>query len=113
MMDYYQLVGSSSCQDCLQILEADIEHANMLAASVPIGQGGACLHKELVYNTLATLFWFLLQWMDCSCTCLLPSYLNLFHIVVNKVCRGGKMMFTSHGRKATITEFYSVILPSL
>ncbi|CAK9171558.1 unnamed protein product [Ilex paraguariensis] len=112
-MGYYQLAGSPFCQDSLKVLEADIEHANMLAASVPIGKGGACLQIKLVYNPLAPIVLFLLQWMDRSCTCLLPSYTNLFHIVVCQVCRDGETMFTSHGRKASITEFYAVILPSL
>ncbi|KAI7979553.1 putative aconitate hydratase, cytoplasmic [Camellia lanceoleosa] len=55
------------------------------AAAIPRAKGGARLQMKLVYNSLAPLFLFLLQWMDCSCTCLLPRYLNLFHILVCKV----------------------------
>ncbi|GKV43511.1 hypothetical protein SLEP1_g50794 [Rubroshorea leprosula] len=68
---------------------------------------------KLVYNHLAPLFLFLLQWMDCSCACLLPGYLSLFHILVYKVHADGRSNLSRHGRKATIREFYGVILPSL
>lgn len=30
MMDYYQLAATSSYQDSLKVIEADIQHANML-----------------------------------------------------------------------------------
>ncbi|KAL3512612.1 hypothetical protein ACH5RR_025329 [Cinchona calisaya] len=113
MMDYYQLASSSSCQESLLAIEADIRHANVLAASISRTSSNARLQMKLVYNHLAPLFLFLLQWMDFSCTCLLPSYLNLFHIVVYEVTTDGKQMFASHGRRATIREFYGVILPSL
>ncbi|XP_023909203.1 E3 ubiquitin-protein ligase AIRP2 isoform X2 [Quercus suber] len=68
---------------------------------------------KLVYNHLAPILLFFLQWIDCSCTCLLSSYLNLFHIVVFKVYSDGRPNISSCGRKATIRDFYSVILPSL
>lgn len=55
------------------------------AAAIPRAKGGARLQMKLVYNHLAPLFLFLLQWMDCSCTCLLPRYLSFFHILVYKV----------------------------
>lgn len=113
MMDYYQLASSSSYQESILALEADIRHANALAASISRTSNNACLHLRLVYNNLAPLFLFLLQWIDFSCTCLLPSYLNLFHIVVYEVTSDGKQMFASHGRRATVREFYAVILPSL
>uniref|UniRef100_A0A5B7A3C1 RING-type domain-containing protein n=2 Tax=Davidia involucrata TaxID=16924 RepID=A0A5B7A3C1_DAVIN len=111
-MMYYQL-GRSSYQDSLKVLEADIQHANALAAAIPRGKGGARLQMKLVYNHLAPLFLFLLQWMDCSCTCLLPTYLNLFHIIVYKVYTDGRPNISTRGRKATISDFYAVILPSL
>ncbi|KAG2678653.1 hypothetical protein I3843_11G012000 [Carya illinoinensis] len=110
---YHQLAAKPSYQDSLKVLEADIQHANMLAASIPRGKGGACLQMKLVYNHLAPILLFLLQWMDCSCTCLLSSYLNLFHIIVYKVRSDGKPNISSCGRRATVTEFYAVILPSL
>ncbi|XP_028232647.1 E3 ubiquitin-protein ligase AIRP2-like isoform X2 [Glycine soja] len=68
---------------------------------------------KLVYNHLAPLFLLLLQWMECSCTCFLHRYLDLFHIVVYKVHNDGRSNMTSHGRKASIRDFYAVILPSL
>lgn len=110
-MDYQ--LARPSYHDSLKVLEADIQHANVLAASIPRAKGGACLQMKLVYNNLAPIFLFLLQWLDCSCTCLLPSYLNLFHIVVYKVSPNGRSNVSSHGRKATIKDFYAVILPSL
>lgn len=113
MMDYYQLASSSSYQESLLTLEADINHANILAASFSRTSNTACLQMRLVYNNLAPIFLFLLQWMNFSCTCFLPSYLSLFHIVVCEVTSDGKQMFASHGRRATIEEFYAVILPSL
>ncbi|CAL5372913.1 unnamed protein product [Camellia sinensis] len=113
MMDYYQLAARCSYKDSFKVLEADIHHANMLAASIPRTKGSACLQMKLVDNQFASVIWILLQWMDCSCTCLLPSYLNLFHIVVYKMSPDGKPIITSHGRRATIKEFYAVILPSL
>ncbi|GKV43510.1 hypothetical protein SLE2022_378900 [Rubroshorea leprosula] len=111
-MMYYQLT-KYSYQDSLKVLEADILHANALAASIPRAKGGAHLQMKLVYNHLAPLFLFLLQWMDCSCACLLPGYLSLFHILVYKVHADGRSNLSRHGRKATIREFYGVILPSL
>ncbi|GLT86581.1 hypothetical protein SLE2022_047140 [Rubroshorea leprosula] len=109
---YYQLT-KYSYQDSLKVLEADIQHANALAASIPRAKGGAHLQMKLVYNHLAPLFLFLRQWMDCSCACLLPGYLSLFHILVYKVHADGRSNLSRHGRKATIREFYGVILPSL
>ncbi|KAM3700694.1 hypothetical protein ACB098_05G116800 [Castanea mollissima] len=114
MLDSYpQLVAGPLYQESLENLQADIQHANALAASIPRGKGGACFQMKLVYNHLAPILLFFLQWIDCSCTCLLSSYLNLFHIVVFKVYSDGRSNISSCGRKATIRDFYSVILPSL
>ncbi|XP_073127274.1 E3 ubiquitin-protein ligase AIRP2-like isoform X1 [Henckelia pumila] len=112
-MDFYQIEKSASCHDSLRAIESDIQHANMLAASVSRAKGGACLQMKLVYNHLAPIFLFLLQWLDCSCSCLFPSYLNLIHVVIYKVHLDDKQKFPSHGRKATMRQFYAVILPSL
>ncbi|XP_050276387.1 E3 ubiquitin-protein ligase AIRP2-like isoform X1 [Quercus robur] len=111
-MMYYEL-ARSSYQDSLKVLEADIQHANALAAVIPRAKSGARLQMKLVYNQLAPLYLFLLQWLDCSCTCLLPRYLNFFHILVYKVYTDGRPNISTHGRKATIRDFYAVILPSL
>ncbi|KAF7805993.1 RING-H2 finger protein ATL47-like [Senna tora] len=114
MLEYYQLLDERpSFQDSLKALEADIQHANMLAASIPRGKGRPRLQMKLVYNQLAPIFLYLLQWIDCSCSCLFSSYLNLFHVIVYKLHSNGKPKISSCGRKASIREFYSVILPSL
>ncbi|PRQ40061.1 putative transcription factor C2H2 family [Rosa chinensis] len=108
-MIYYQ----SSYQESLNVIEADVQHANSLAAAIPRAKGGVRFEMKLVYNHWAPLFLFLLQWIDSSCTCLLPRYLNFFHILVYKVYTDGRPNISTHGRKATIRDFYSVILPSL
>ncbi|KAG6747148.1 hypothetical protein POTOM_049529 [Populus tomentosa] len=126
MMDYHELAAMSSYQDTLKVLEADIQHANVLAASIPRAKCGSCLQMKLVYNHLTPIFLFFLQWMDCSCTCLLSTYLNLFDVVVYKVCSDRKQKISSCRRIATIRQFYgfnnfkswlaqiaAVILPSL
>ncbi|KAK7389163.1 hypothetical protein VNO78_23998 [Psophocarpus tetragonolobus] len=112
MFRYQMLHSPPSFLDSLKALEADIHHANDLAASIP-RKGRTCLQMKLVYNRLAPVFLFLFQWMDYSCSCLPSSHLNLFRVVVYKVHTNGKSDIYSGGRKATIREFYSVILPSL
>ncbi|KAG2269440.1 hypothetical protein Bca4012_071735 [Brassica carinata] len=107
---YYQLT-KSSYMDSLKILEADIEHANGLAAEIPMGKSGVRLEMKLVCSNLAPFFIFLLQWMDFSC--LLPRYFDFFHILIYKVRSDGRWNLSRYGRKATIREFYGVILPSL
>ncbi|XP_054806727.1 E3 ubiquitin-protein ligase AIRP2-like [Prosopis cineraria] len=100
-------------QDSLKVLEADIQHANALAAAIPRTKGGTLLQMKLVYNDWAPLFFFLLQWMDCSCSCFLHRYLSLFHVLIYKVHKEGRSNISTYGRKATIRDFYAVILPSL
>ncbi|KAI3731423.1 hypothetical protein L1987_62611 [Smallanthus sonchifolius] len=95
------------------LLEADIHHANAMAAAIPRAKDGARFQMKLVYNELAPLVMFLLQWIDSSCTCLLPRYLNLVHVLVYKVYTDGRPKISRHGRKASISDFYAVILPSL
>lgn len=111
-MMYYEM-RRPSYQDSLKVLEADIQHANSLAAAIPRAKGGARLQMKLVYNQLTPLFLFLLQWIDGSCTCLLPRYLNLFQILIYKVYGDGRPKIPTYGRKATIRDFYAIILPSL
>jgi len=55
------------------------------SASVPRAKDGAFLQMKLLYNPFVHVLRFLLQWMDLSCSCLLPTYLNLFYVVVYKV----------------------------
>lgn len=116
MMDnyyYHQLASSPSYKDTLKVLEVDIQFANTLAASIPRDKSGACLRMELGYSDMAYILSFLLQWIDSPCSCLLQSCLNFCHVVVHKVLPDGRLKLTSLGRKASIREFYDVILPSL
>uniref|UniRef100_A0A6N2MYK0 RING-type domain-containing protein n=1 Tax=Salix viminalis TaxID=40686 RepID=A0A6N2MYK0_SALVM len=109
----YCELNNSSYQDSLKVLEADIQHANALAAAIPRAEGGARLQMKLAYNHWAPLLFFLLQRIDCSFFCLLPRYINFFHVLVYKVYSDGRPSLSKHGRKATVQEFYGVILPSL
>ncbi|KAL8140838.1 hypothetical protein V2J09_006859 [Rumex salicifolius] len=118
-MSGYQLIRST-CQDSLKAIEADIQHANMLVldnlnpgASIPRGKSGGMLQMKLVHNQWAPLILYLLQWIDCSCSCLLPSYLNFFHVAVYKVNADGRPNVLSHNRMASVRDFYGVILPYL
>ncbi|KAI3516075.1 hypothetical protein L1887_14984 [Cichorium endivia] len=111
-MMYYPL-GRSSYEDSLKVIEADIQHANALAAAIPRSKDGARFQMKLVHDQLTPLIMVLLQWIDSSCTCLLPRYLNLFHVLVYKVYTDGRPKISRHGRKATVSDFYAVILPSL
>ncbi|XP_027921784.1 E3 ubiquitin-protein ligase AIRP2-like isoform X2 [Vigna unguiculata] len=87
---------------------------NCRAASIPrVSNGGDYLQMKLVYSELVQIFLFLFQWMDYPCSCLPSTHYNLFRVVVYKVHTNGKSDMYSSGRKATIREFYSVILPSL
>lgn len=103
----------STAKDSLKIMEADIQHANMLAASIPRSKAGDWLQMKLVNNEWAPIILYLLQWIDCSCSCLPPLYLNLFHVVIYKVGADGRADLSAHRRRATINEFYSIILPYL
>ncbi|KZV39966.1 hypothetical protein F511_15628 [Dorcoceras hygrometricum] len=111
-MMFYQQLRTGTYKDSLKVLEADIQHANSLAAAIPKAKGGARLQMKLVYSDLAGLLLYLFQWMDCSCTCFLTSYLNLFHVLVYKVYTDDRPIST-HGRKASVKDFYAIILPSL
>lgn len=55
------------------------------AAEIPKAKGGGRLQMKLVYNHLAPLFLYFLNWIDCSCTYFLPRFLNPFHILIYKV----------------------------
>ncbi|KAL0364263.1 UNVERIFIED_CONTAM: E3 ubiquitin-protein ligase AIRP2 [Sesamum angustifolium] len=112
-MMHYQQLGRSSYKDSLKVLESDVQHANSLAAAIPKAKGGARLQMKLVYNHLAPFFLFLLQWVDCSCTCFFPRYFNLCHILIYKVYTDGRPKLSTRGRKASVKDFYAVILPSL
>ncbi|KAJ0895940.1 putative transcription factor C2H2 family [Helianthus annuus] len=104
-MMYYPL-GRSSYEDSLKVIEADIQHANALAAAIPRAKDGARFQMKLVHDQLTPLIMFLLQWIDSSCACLLPRYLNLFHVIIYKVYTDGRPKISRHGRKATVNDFY-------
>ncbi|KAG9446319.1 hypothetical protein H6P81_012447 [Aristolochia fimbriata] len=109
----YQLLRSSSYRETLKALEADIQHANTLAAAIPRAYGGEYLQMKLSYSPLAPIFFFLMQWMDCSCTYSVPSYLGLLHVLIYKVHLDGNTSLSSYERKASLKEFYAVIYPLL
>ncbi|KAL2903512.1 E3 ubiquitin-protein ligase AIRP2 [Bienertia sinuspersici] len=111
-MVYYEL-GRSSYQELLKELEADIQHANALVTAIPKPKKGVCLHMKLVYNQLSPLIFLLLQWLDGSCSCFFPLYFNLCHILIDEVYPDGRKHIPAQGSKATVQEFYAIILPSL
>lgn len=55
------------------------------ASKIPRSKSGALVQMKLIYSPLAPFLLFLLQWMDCTCTCLHSRYINLFHILIYKV----------------------------
>ncbi|XP_071716652.1 E3 ubiquitin-protein ligase AIRP2-like [Rutidosis leptorrhynchoides] len=111
-MMYYPL-GRSSYEDSLKVIEADIQHANALAAAIPRAKDGARFQMKLVHDQLTPLIMFLLQWIDSSCMCLVPRYLNLFNVIIYKVYTDGRPKISRHARKTTVNDFYAIILPSL
>ncbi|KDP26731.1 hypothetical protein JCGZ_17889 [Jatropha curcas] len=104
---------SSSFRESLKAVEADIQHANSLAASLPGDDGGDRVQMRLSYSPLAPFILFWVEWMNYSCTDALPSYLGLLHILVYKVYVDGMPTLSSKDRKASLTEFYAIIYPSL
>uniref|UniRef100_A0A1D1YU83 RING finger protein 141 n=1 Tax=Anthurium amnicola TaxID=1678845 RepID=A0A1D1YU83_9ARAE len=96
-------------KDSLKALEADIQHANTLAADYPRESDGAFLQMRLSYSPVGHLFLFLVQWADCR----LAGALGLLSILIFKAYADGKTTMTIHERKASIKEFYGVIFPSL
>ncbi|KAG0480805.1 hypothetical protein HPP92_011381 [Vanilla planifolia] len=103
----------SSFKGSLKALEADIQHANTLAGAVHRAYGGSCLQMKLSYSPLAPVFLFLLQWVDCLPTYIIPSYLGLLQILVYKVYVDGKSTISTYERRASLREFYAIIYPSL
>ncbi|XP_057486952.1 E3 ubiquitin-protein ligase AIRP2-like [Actinidia eriantha] len=103
----------SSYRESIKALEADIQHANTLAAALPRDSDGDCIQMKLSYSPFAPFLLFLIEWMDYSCTDTLPSYLGLLHIFVYKVYVDGMLTLSAEERKATLREFYAIIYPSL
>ncbi|PPR95425.1 hypothetical protein GOBAR_AA25237 [Gossypium barbadense] len=98
-----------SFKDSLKVLEADIQHANTLASDFPREYDGACLQMRMSYSPAAHLFLFLVQWTDFH----LAGALGLLRILIYKVYVDGTTTMSTHERKASIREFYTVIYPSL
>uniref|UniRef100_A0A0D9X2I5 RING-type domain-containing protein n=1 Tax=Leersia perrieri TaxID=77586 RepID=A0A0D9X2I5_9ORYZ len=98
-----------SFRDSLKVLEADIQHANSLAAEFRSEYDGACLQMRMSYCPAAHFFLFLVQWTDCN----LAGALGLLRILIYKVYADGTTTMSTHERKASIREFYAVIFPSL
>lgn len=105
--------SKSSFRESLKALEADIQHANAMAAALPGDCGGNCVQMRLSYSSFAPFILFLVEWMDYSCTDALPSYLGLLHILVYKVYVDGMPSLSSKEKKASLREFYAIIYPSL
>ncbi|WOL16119.1 hypothetical protein Cni_G24901 [Canna indica] len=104
---------ASSFRGSLKALEADVSHANTLADTIQRVHGGACLHMRLSCSTLAPLFLFLIQCMDCTCSYSLLSYLGIFQIMIYKVYVDGTSSISTYERRASLKEFYAVIYPTL
>ncbi|CAN6548805.1 unnamed protein product [Malus baccata var. baccata] len=100
----------SSYGESIKALEADIQHANTLAAALPGDYDGNCIQMRLSYSPFAPFFLYLIEWMDCRCTDLLPNYLGLHHVLVYK---DGMPSLSSKEQVATLREFYAVIYPYL
>ncbi|MBA0811937.1 hypothetical protein Gohar_025949 [Gossypium harknessii] len=95
-----------SFKDSLKVLEADIQHANTLASDFPREYDGACLQMRMSYSPAAHLFLFLVQWTDFH----LAGALGLLRILIYKVYVDGTTTMSTHERKASIREFYSIFL---
>ncbi|KAG9150614.1 hypothetical protein Leryth_008084 [Lithospermum erythrorhizon] len=99
----------SSFRESIKGLEADIHHANSLAAALPHDLSGDYVQMKLAYGTFAPFLLFLIEWMDFSCLDALPSFLGLLHILVYKVYVEGMPTISSQERKASLKEFYGEV----
>ncbi|XP_071724904.1 E3 ubiquitin-protein ligase AIRP2-like [Rutidosis leptorrhynchoides] len=112
-MQRKQQPSKSLFRESLKALEADIHHANTLAAALPRDYGDDRVEMRLSYSPLASLVLYWIEWMDYSCTDNLPSYLGLLHVLVYKVYVDGMPTMSSKEQKASLREFYAVIYPWL
>ncbi|XP_045833797.1 E3 ubiquitin-protein ligase AIRP2-like [Trifolium pratense] len=103
------MVMRKSFKDSLKALEANIQFANTLASDYPRDSDGACFQMRLSYSPAAQFLLFLVKWTDCN----LAGALGLLNVLVYKVFDDGKTTMSVCERKATLKEFYGVILPSL
>ncbi|KAI3423057.1 RING-type domain-containing protein [Psidium guajava] len=105
--------STSSFRESIKALEADIQHANSLAAGLPRDYCGDSIQMRLSYSPFAPFLLFLIEWMDCCCTDSIPNYLGLVQIVIYQVYVDGMPTMSSKERKASLREFYAVIYPML
>ncbi|XP_030459946.1 E3 ubiquitin-protein ligase AIRP2-like [Syzygium oleosum] len=103
----------SSFSESVKALEADIQHANSIAAVLPRNDCGNRIQMRLSYSPFAQYFLFLMEWMDYSCTDTIPTYLGLLNVLVNKGCLDGMPQMSTEEKKASLREFYAIIYPSL
>ncbi|OVA02963.1 zinc finger protein [Macleaya cordata] len=110
----YKHLTRSSYKETLDVLESDIQHANALAKSLPRATGGGeRIQMKFCYDHLAPHLMLLIQRLGFSSTSLLPYFLRQFSIIIYEVNGDGRAKASSLQRKATIRDFYGVILPSL
>uniref|UniRef100_A0A7C8YD82 RING-type domain-containing protein n=1 Tax=Opuntia streptacantha TaxID=393608 RepID=A0A7C8YD82_OPUST len=103
----------SSYRESIKVLEADIQHANTLASSLPRDYCGDYVQMRLSCSPLAPCLLYLIEWMDYACTDSLPNFLGLHHILVYKAYADGMPTISSQEKRATLREFYAVIYPTL
>ncbi|KAL5651191.1 hypothetical protein ACJX0J_036649, partial [Zea mays] len=64
---------------------------------------------RLSFSSLAPLFLYFIQWLDCGCCYALLSYLGLFHILICKVYADGDSSVSTYERRASLREFYAIV----
>ncbi|KAM3303782.1 E3 ubiquitin-protein ligase AIRP2 isoform X1 [Capsicum chacoense] len=112
-MGQNQTLQNSSFRESIKALEADVQHANTMAAALRRDSDGDFVQMKVSYGFLAPFLLFLIEWMDYICLDNLASCLGLLHILVYKVYVDGMPATSPPERKATINEFYAIIYPSL
>ncbi|GMH26086.1 hypothetical protein Nepgr_027929 [Nepenthes gracilis] len=105
--------SKSSYRESIKALEADLEHANNLAAALHRDYCGDYIQMRLSYSPLAPFFLYFIEWMGCRCTDTLPNFLGLLQILVYKGYVDGIPTMSSEEKKATLRDFYDVLFPSL
>ncbi|PWZ09121.1 hypothetical protein Zm00014a_031732 [Zea mays] len=94
------------------------------ADAIQRNYGGSCVQMRLSFSSLAPLFLYFIQWLDCGCCYALPSYLGLFHILTCKetwvscikicyvlfshVYADGDSSMSTYERRASLREFYGI-----
>lgn len=96
-------------KDSLKALEADIQLANTLAMGCPRERDGARLQVRLTYSPAASIFLFMVQWFDCQ----VAGALGLLRVHIYMTYADGKTTMSIYERRASISEFYGIIFPSL